>query len=124
MACLPEDQLEQSSSVSGNFLNKQRSPQETPSPPPAPRLGGVPPSPNPVVTTTTTAIYARVNPNLKRDKTNNNNFSSSTFAPIHSMTTDQKLQGKFFILHLYVATDLGSLNETLTMWKCKNFGNF
>jgi len=39
--------------------------------------------------TTTTAIYARVNPNLKRDKTNNNNFSS-TFAPIHS-TTDQKL---------------------------------
>ena len=73
MACLPE--LDQDSN------NSKRSPQETPSPPPAP--------PNPPMTTTTTAIYARVNPNLKRDKTNNNNFSS-TFAPIHS-TTDQKI---------------------------------
>merc|ERR1712241_702788 len=72
MACLPE--LDQDSN------NSKRSPQETPSPPPAP---------NPPMTTTTTAIYARVNPNLKRDKTNNNNFSS-TFAPIHS-TTDQKI---------------------------------
>ena len=81
MACLPE--LDQDSN------NSKRSPQETPSPPPAP--------PNPPMTTTTTAIYARVNPNLKRDKTNNNNFSS-TFAPIHS-TTDQKI-GKlvFFVV--------------------------
>ena len=77
MACLPEDQ----------DSNSKRSPQETPSPPPAP---------NPPMTTTTTAIYARVNPNLKRDKTNNNNFSS-TFAPIHS-TTDQKLGKVFFVV--------------------------
>lgn len=89
MACLPEDHLDSSTSKS------RRSPQETPSPPPAPPgITNPPPVTNTSTTTpttmmSTTAIYARVNPNLKRDKTNNNNFSS-TFAPIHS-TTEQKL---------------------------------
>ena len=60
MACLPEgDNL--SNSVTG-----------TPSPPPAPTLSAM---------ASTTAIYARVNPNLKRDKTNNNNFTSTFTTP-------------------------------------------
>merc|ERR1712029_191478 len=56
MACLPESE-DRLSNPATNM---------TPSPPP--------PTPP---TTSTTAIYARVNPNLKRDKTNNNNFTST-----------------------------------------------
>jgi len=66
MACLPED-CQPNGHLSNLNVNA------TPSPPPAP----TPPS---TAMSSTTAIYARVNPNLKRDKTNNNNFTS-TFAP-------------------------------------------
>ena len=85
MACLPEDRL--SNNVSGS----------TPSPPP-PVLD--PPM------SSTTAIYARVNPNMKRDKTSNavNNNFTSTFAPLQQQainsrsatesTGDFKIQGE------------------------------
>ena len=84
MACLPEDQPDHLSNLNVNT---------TPSPPPAPLgtpgppIGGHPPwgrgketeGANPM--SSTTAIYARVNPNLKKDKTSNNNFTS-TFVPL------------------------------------------
>ena len=74
MACLPEDcQPNGGGHLSNLNVNA------TPSPPPAPN----PPS---TAMSSTTAIYARVNPNLKRDKTNNNNFTS-TFAPPLQVST-------------------------------------
>ena len=70
MACLPESE-DRLSNPATNM---------TPSPPP--------PTPP---TTSTTAIYARVNPNLKRDKTNNNNFTS-TFSSTSTASQFQALQ--------------------------------
>ena len=68
MACLPEDRL--SNNVSGS----------TPSPPPPLTTIADPPM------LSTTAIYARVNPHLKRDKTNVNNNFTSTFAPLQQQS--------------------------------------
>ena len=82
MACLPEDQPDHLSNLNVNT---------TPSPPP-PLLthptwgrGKETDQANPM--SSTTAIYARVNPNLKKDKTSNNNFTS-TFAPLSQVSIE------------------------------------
>ena len=69
MACLPESENDRLSNPATNM---------TPSPPP------------PTPPTSSTAIYARVNPNLKRDKTNNNNFTS-TFSSSAQPTPPQPI---------------------------------